>query len=418
MPGSKAGGGRLSPNPPARTPSPHGHHDPNSDIPRLSVSSSRSMKRSPADFEAALLDPQSTLFLKASPTLNQETMRSVMPDMNGDPDAPIPVEKRSYEDDLRDFGKTPEKTLDMISEGSVGVIPPTPSPRKGITKAIDRRISHATIASQDSEASTTSPSRMSVSSSKRGLSLGIDGKSNSCTPYPQGKELTVAELNESQKMGHGDKGTIKRKSMFRSPGTASSPDLATLVRKAKEAKAQTQPSLEQTSNGTVEPQPGVTTVSTRQAPPPLPHSQSVGLGMFKNGGGTTRTSMNKSPSSRNVSKVLGPSTSASEDGWDRFSDLKSLPSDSPEKLASISEKRSSRSRESSQESKVRIKWIKVQLIVQSLRNKAKGMFGRMFATKDHTVGFHPSSTKNRQQVLHLHLPVGSGHLITLSLLYR
>lgn len=31
--------------------------------------------------------------------------------------------------------------------------------------------------------------------------------------------------------------TTKRRSMFRSPGTASSPDLATLVRKAKEAKA-------------------------------------------------------------------------------------------------------------------------------------------------------------------------------------
>lgn len=192
--------GRLSPVPPPRAPSPGGstknslarQASPISDVPRPSISSNRSMKRSEADFEAALLNPTKTIFLKGSPVLDEDEgfgSPRRLGVISGDVDAPVPVEKRSYEDDLRQLGRS---SLDrgagssgtMVSnnikggQASFDVIPPTPSPKKTLVN----RTSHRTMESQDSGTSTMSPSRMSQisasSSSKRiaSQSLGIDGE--------------------------------------------------------------------------------------------------------------------------------------------------------------------------------------------------------------------------------------------------
>lgn len=152
------------------------------------------MKRSEADFEAALLNPTSTIFLKASPILEQESSIDSPRRVNlslGDVDAPIPVEKRSYEDDLRQMERLSEdrgvdgspsagvKNGQMNGGASFDVIPPTPSPKKVLAA---RGAGHRAMPSQDSGTSTMSPSRMSQisasSSIKKpgGQSLGIDGE--------------------------------------------------------------------------------------------------------------------------------------------------------------------------------------------------------------------------------------------------
>ena len=285
---------------------------PNHDPPRPSISSGRS-KKSGADFEAALLNPEKTVFLSVGPDLEGEGQVEVSPKI--DTDAPVPVEKRSFEEDLRLIGRKSQfrdgrprasggsagegevevikdtedkgpdrgvraRTPEMDSQAVFGVIPPTPdgkgvsilsTPRRsteqGAKNHRDRRISQGTVQSQEDSA-FGSPSRMSTisaSSSKKALSLGLDGTSmfSSCLSFPTD---FLAELDETQKMGVPRQNPSKRRSMFRSAGTASSPDLATL-RKAKDAKA------------TGSPSPGIpqSAFPSRPAPPPpLPSSQPVG----------------------------------------------------------------------------------------------------------------------------------------------
>jgi hypothetical protein len=148
-----------------------------------------------------------------------------------DDDAPVPLEKRSYEEDLRAIGRTDERGQADDGEhghehdtlegpGRVGVIPPTPKrsampgrsiagpdaavdtdvkPTLGLNfamstpkkdqrgsiasqgasvsvegKVMDRRTSHATMASQDSYGSPSRMSMISASSSVR-QSMGLDG---------------------------------------------------------------------------------------------------------------------------------------------------------------------------------------------------------------------------------------------------
>lgn len=166
--------------------------------------------------------------------------------------------------------------------------------------------------------------------------------------------------------GSGKKPGSKRRSIFRSPGTASSPDLATLVRKAKEAKATGKTNVNGTSNGIANAQAGPSGSNgsakqypTRHAPPPpVPTSQSMGpgtsLASAANGNGTIRGGTMSPPQPgrtlSRTSRTTSASVSGSEDGWDRFSDLKSLPSSSPEKMATIAERPGTRSRESSHNS--------------------------------------------------------------------
>ena len=137
----------------------------------------------------------------------------------------------------------------------------------------------------------------------------------------------LAELQE----GKAKTATAKRKSMFRSPGTASSPDLVTLVRKAKEAKEA------KSANG-----PSVL-AKPPSVPPPVPAN------------GITQsysTLSHASSSSKGTHKDRVTSHSQvppSEDSWDRFSngDMRSMPSG--EKMATIAEGSGRRSRQSSGE---------------------------------------------------------------------
>ena len=187
-----SGRGRLSPIPSLTRATTNGSSHTegsvgNGDAPRSSISG-RS-KKSGADFEAALLNPTRTIFLSAGPDLEED---GISPRIEGD--SPIPVEKRSYEDDLKLAGRTTpdrvtkepgdDRTTPKVEEGVFGVIPPTPTPggstfstpRRGDLR--DRRISQGTMRSQDT--SYGSPSRLSTisaSSSQKG-SVGLDGESN------------------------------------------------------------------------------------------------------------------------------------------------------------------------------------------------------------------------------------------------
>lgn len=142
--------------------------------------------------------------------------------------------------------------------------------------------------------------------------------------------MGTAELNE---VSPSKMSVQKRRSMFRGPGTASSPDLATLVRKAKEAK----------SNGTA------TSTETNQNTAlanPLPVSATTAAPA------STVTASSSTPirpgvgRDRSISQILSRDSS---DSWDQFSngDLSSVTSGSGEKMAMISEGR--RSRQSSGE---------------------------------------------------------------------
>ncbi|ORY21480.1 hypothetical protein BCR39DRAFT_562651, partial [Naematelia encephala] len=293
--------------------------------PRASTSSSRSALRTGADFEAALLDPGSTIFLSGSPRLGEPEIRLVEIPVHT-PDAPLPVEKRSFESDLRGLAiSTPVKGL-----ASPGVIPPTPSPSSGQKKLS----SHATM---DSIESTTSIRRV-----KLGPALGIDAELHEVSP--------VKGLQSH-----------KRRSIFRSPGTASSPDLATLVRRAKEAK-------------------GI-----------KPHEEE---GNALNGHNTPVAGPSRSSTSHSVQTQASSRVSRERavSDWDTESsaDLKSLPSG--DRVASMSEGR--RSRQSSAETEGH----------KSVRSKAKGMLGRMFGTKDPTPTSSPSSSSCPPSTYHPPVP--------------
>lgn len=225
----------------------HSPQPPNasSGQPRPSTSSNRSFTKTEADFEAALLNPGATKFLSGSPVLGddtggfgdpletpprprQSTSGSRRIRDGGDRDAPVPVDKRSFEDDMRDgIDKEGSQSFKMnggrkISNGGVqadglvrresgseapstpkgirspSVIPPTPSsngsaitniivntPTKngfGSERKVDKRISQSTVRTIDSGGSSMSPSRLSVGSAKK-ASVGIDGG------YSSGRQL-------------------------------------------------------------------------------------------------------------------------------------------------------------------------------------------------------------------------------------
>ena len=84
---------------------------------RPSISSNRSQRRE-VDFEAALLNPTQTLFISSSPNLDDDTPVF----SQAEPDAPDPIEKRSFEQDFNGGEATPVKSV-----GLPAVIPPTPS---------------------------------------------------------------------------------------------------------------------------------------------------------------------------------------------------------------------------------------------------------------------------------------------------
>jgi len=282
--------GSLSPiAPPTPSPNP----------PRASISSNRSFRRTEADFEAALLNPAATIFLSAAPTLGEQLGPASPP--RNDHDAPQPVEKRSFEEDM-----VPAVT----AVKNVGVIPPTPS-----TMRSDRRLSTTTKGSVKSTPNGMSGSR------KMGQSFGIDGGSSVLF---ERCEILIC----TDELQEGKKATVKRKSIFRSPGTASSPDLATLVRKAKEAKA---------ANGDTVPP----TIPAQAKGPPRPTKGMVLSHSIQSHASSSSTKSRN----RSTSQASRPQ----EVSWERFSngELRSMPTG--ERMATILEGSGRRSRQSSGE---------------------------------------------------------------------
>jgi hypothetical protein len=161
-----------SPQPPIpRGPSPN---PSSSSLPRPSFSSNRSSRCTPADFEAALLDPHSTVFLSGSPNLGEEDPDDSLTS-RVDHDAPHPIEKKSYEEELN--GLISGGVHTPVKGGSgvgLGVIPPTPSTKSPVPSLL-RRESQATTMSTESEGSITR--KISNGTRTMGPSLGLDGMS-------------------------------------------------------------------------------------------------------------------------------------------------------------------------------------------------------------------------------------------------
>ncbi|EAL21419.1 hypothetical protein CNBD1140 [Cryptococcus deneoformans B-3501A] len=200
--------------------------------PRPSTSSSRSLRRTPADFEAALRNPQETLYLSAGPPPIGEDLESEAASTAtghhhssgtstaamDDPDAPLSVDKRSFEDDLRALSRTREREegriglgVGHVSEGSVVKRPPIPVP--GVTpptpKGHARKASCVTTTSTTSTGTGDTPTRAArrpVKSIGLDAELGIEPKSKKAPP--------------------------KRRSLFSKATTTSQPDLASMVRRS------------------------------------------------------------------------------------------------------------------------------------------------------------------------------------------
>lgn len=145
----------------------------------------------------------------------------------------------------------------------------------------------------------------------------------------QSHRYSIFTSSAEQQEGAFKPATQKRRSVFRSPGTASSPDLATLVKRAKEAKYQPEPSQEPIPQAT---QPNGAPKILSKAGPSRPPPISVQSSQSYASSSTARTARDRS-----TSYTSAPGES--EDGWDKFSngDLKSLPSG--ERMATISEGR-------------------------------------------------------------------------------
>nr|XP_019047599.1 hypothetical protein I302_04215 [Kwoniella bestiolae CBS 10118]OCF26529.1 hypothetical protein I302_04215 [Kwoniella bestiolae CBS 10118] len=315
-----------------RAPSPNLPHRP-------STSSNRSLKRSEADFEAALLDPKSTLFLSAGSPIAEDDDRPLNT-IKTDPNAPLPIEKTSFEDDLNNLKYQKEGTargLGILMESpssptkrtnNIGVIPPTPS-TIGNTSRHHRRSSQMTNDSgyQSSGYSESTPSRRRASKS-----LGIDAELGE-NPIPKQSSMPP-----------------KRRSIFRSPGTASSPDLATLVRKAKEAKS--------------------TNTNETSQPPPT------------SAGPTTTTTPIRSGSTNRR-----PRPKEDNEHWQRYGSM--MGGNQMAVIAEGSGTIGGAGRSRTQSSDEGFK---------SMRNKARGVFGKMFgSSKDHHLPptTPPSATSSR-----------------------
>ena len=182
-------------------------------IPRPSFSSSRSGsgRKREVDFEAVLLNPNSTIFLHGSPHLSPtaEMPGEVSGKVQDQSDTPQTIEKRSYEEDLHGLeqGAGPAGPVNDVmpsggvpkargpSEGSdvsaatklsnpilqtPNVVPATPP--SGSSAYSNKRVSQITVRSQDSATSggqtwSSSTARLSDSPRRKaGPSIGLDGE--------------------------------------------------------------------------------------------------------------------------------------------------------------------------------------------------------------------------------------------------
>ncbi|WWD21934.1 hypothetical protein CI109_106422 [Kwoniella shandongensis] len=412
---------------------------------RHSTSSNRSLRKTEADFEAALLHPESTIFISAGPpgdTIGEEgdsdldavsaisvstittaptvgpgaggvVKNSLQPSpeismkplemlRGGDEDAPLPIEKRSFEEDLRDVGGSKTwkddrriglgigesnshagggvgRLLDSPVKGMPvpGVIPPTPS-----TSGHARRSSQMTMGSITS-AGTGAAWDSPTGSRRASKSLGIDA------------ELGIEPKSKTV--------VTKRRSIFRSPGTASSPDLATLVRKAKEAKA-TNPNHGTPTSTTATTQSPAQAQTQTKVPPPLSSTQPTQPSSSTNGhrgaqpqsqpqpqaGPSTQASPSPAPPSPTRQPSRGRSATGSgqkltEEQVDGNGNIMGTYT-----MATVAEgsRSASRSRQNSADDGFK-----------SMRSKARGVFGKMFSSaKDTTPSTSTASSSSRPPV--------------------
>ncbi|GFZ49007.1 hypothetical protein JCM24511_06756 [Saitozyma sp. JCM 24511] len=360
----------------------------------MSTSSGRS-RRTAEDFEAALLKPHETLFLSASaspqdspgspPNPHHPALHDVI---HLDDEAPVVVDKRSFDEDYTldpistsgpngRFASSASASASGAGAGAGGsastadgfahdvfgtprrpseveVIPPTPttvaSRETAMTtrtqsqnqnqnqgqnqgqpsaNAMGRRPSHATQGSIGSAGST--PTRVLA----KGKAMGLDA------------EVAAAAQTASP--------VAKRRSIFRSAATASSPDLATLVRRAKGSSSNPPPMPD--------PPKSAKFGRTHHVRPPLPTAPSTG----------TRASSTSASTSASVSGV-GPhgrgSMAGSEEGRARAGSTSTAGESEMRPwvgvgsgMETISEKRS---RQGSEDG------------FKTMRSRAKGVFGRMF----------------------------------------
>ena len=181
----------------------------------ISSSSRQSVRSREDDFEAALLNPQSTIYLSGSSNVEESPEDELEPPSSPlkrgeeDADAPQPVEKRSYEEDfkaltrpgvLRPASPSPNingrmgnglseaspHTARQVSDVSTSastpvqnmkspqVIPPTPS--STASTYVNRRTSQTTVQSQDSSGGSPTQSRVADARRRPVQSLGLDGE--------------------------------------------------------------------------------------------------------------------------------------------------------------------------------------------------------------------------------------------------
>ncbi len=150
-------------------------------------------------------------------------------------------------------------------------------------------------------------------------------------------------VDDLDELKEGKKNVVnKSKSMFRSPGTASSPDLATLVRKAKEAK--------DTNKEAKPPLPAGSPASSVKSSAPTaksPTPQRPTNAMVNSCSSQSYASTSSSRSrDRASSHTSGP---GGEDSWDRLSNGNLMNRPSGKRMATISEGSGRRSRQSSGE---------------------------------------------------------------------
>ncbi|ODN96516.1 hypothetical protein L198_04231 [Cryptococcus wingfieldii CBS 7118] len=331
---------------------------------RLSTSSNRSLKKSEADFEAALRDTGATLFLSAGPaaigeepeTESASGASEATPGLDADTmDSPVysteAGKQRSYEDDFKELGRKSQDERVGLGVGSVGmgspvrgtfttpgVIPPTP------TRGHMRAGSVMTTSSAASTGTGHTPGRHARKVSK---SLGIDA------------ELGIEPKQKLKKP------PPKRRNMFRSAGTSSQPDLASIVRRSTKDKPD-------------------------HDPPPSAGPTSTASPMSQMTPSTSSKTLYQSP--RGVSSPpraagTGTAEGTKKENMDVYGSMMG-----GNQMATIAEGQGTLNRNRSNTSDEGFK---------SMRNKAKGMFGKMFgSSKDSRLPSNSASASSSRIDIH------------------
>ncbi|WVN88786.1 uncharacterized protein L203_103999 [Cryptococcus depauperatus CBS 7841] len=211
-----------------------------SPAPRPSTSSSHSLKRSKADFEAVLRNPQETLFLSAGPkTIGEEPNgeAGLTPRLDSSSSGRTYLGEKGAETLLNagesnlDRGRSFADKMENKEDGRTGLgVGQMSTAIKGLP--IPSVVSSAPI--MNSMNHMRNGSQMTVAST---MSAGPEGTSVRATRGASQSMGIEAELDIKSK----EKEPPKRRSIFRSAGTTSHPDLASIVHRLKDPKTKPEP---------------------------------------------------------------------------------------------------------------------------------------------------------------------------------